>query len=109
MNTSPHPVSAVCPQCGSSRYRKVDPDWQPAIVNDRVCLDCQTRYSPPPPQVIGVFVIVVGAGCIAAGCWFFYRLIFGGDAAYVNPLYSFMMVAAGVLGILVWLKRPRGA
>ena len=108
MNRSPHPVSVSCPHCGSARHKKVDPDWQPAIINDRVCLECGTRYSPPPPQYLGAVVFVLAIACGVAGMIFLYRYLFARDAAWVNPFWSLLMILFGIIAVAVWIKRPRG-
>jgi hypothetical protein len=86
----------------------VDPDWQPAIINDRVCLQCDTRYSPPPPQYLGAVVSVLGIGCSVAGAVFLYRYLFERDAARVNPGLSLFMMLFGITAVIAWVKRPRG-
>jgi hypothetical protein len=86
----------------------VDPDWQPAIVNDRVCLDCGARYSPPPPQYLGVVIVVLASACSLAGGVFLYRYLFARDAAWVNPFWSVVMILFGIIALLIWIKRPRG-
>src|SRR3982751_5960584 len=106
MNRSPHPIGRICPKCGSSRHKKVDPDWQPAIINDRVCRECGTKYSPPPPAIIAPFVYVLGTFSTVAGVWFLYRFFFQNDSAWVNPGWSALMILTGPMAIAVWMKRP---
>jgi uncharacterized protein YneF (UPF0154 family) len=109
MNISPHPISQTCPKCGSARHKKVDPDWQPAIIKDRMCLECDTRYSPPPPAYLGIVVIVLSIAIGLAGGWFLYRYLFNRDpGGWVNPFWSVIMIIAGIAGVGVWIKRPRG-
>jgi hypothetical protein len=108
MKRSPHPVSSTCPKCDSARHKKVDPDWQPAIVNDRVCLDCGARYSPPPPEYLGIVIFVLALVSSIAGAIFLYRYFFERDAAWVNPFWSLMMILFGITAPIAWIKRPRG-
>jgi uncharacterized protein (DUF983 family) len=62
-------VSKVCPSCGSGRFERVDPDAASgaALLNDRVCKDCGTRYTPTPPAALPYFILLIGLGIIAAG------------------------------------------
>lgn len=106
MYRSPHPISTTCPKCGSSGHRRVDPDWQPAIVNDRLCRQCGTRYSPPPPVYIAPFVYVLGTFSTVAGIWFLFRFFLHDDAAWVNPGWSALMVLVGPMAITIWVRRP---
>ena len=72
---SPHPVSYVCPKCGSKQCERVDPDWPHALVKDRVCLECDTRYSPPPPKGLGFVIVPLATIVGGLGCWFLYTYL----------------------------------
>ena len=114
MRKSPHPVSQVCPKCGSTAHKKVDPNWQPAIVNDRICDECGTRYSPPPPAYLGYFVIPVSIGVILGGCGLFYWHTFAKDPTIqlgripdlLIVAFYILMIVGGLSGIVGWIKRP---
>lgn len=69
-----YPVSANCPQCGSESYKRVKPDAELAFAYDRVCKECDTRYTPPTPgwargvyAGLGLVFLVAGVGL---GFWF---------------------------------------
>lgn len=49
-----------CPECGSTTYRNVAPE-SAHFVYDRICDECETRYTPPTPTwmaVVGVCTAV---------------------------------------------------
>ena len=96
------PVSKVCPSCGGAAYRSVKPAALVAFTNDRVCLECQTRYAPPTPTwaavvflVLGLLPLLLGAAiCVSV-------LIAAGQlGGQVNVLPVFFGVGLVVLGVL---------
>ncbi len=56
------PISRVCPACRQSRFKSVRPNRLVTFTWDRVCLDCGTRYTPPPPTWAGP--VFLGAAII---------------------------------------------
>ena len=76
-------VSESCPSCSSTEYRKVRPERFIAYVYDRVCLNCNTRYSPPTPKwasivfmtggilLLGVCVFVLAGTVVGENTWSF--------------------------------------
>jgi hypothetical protein len=56
-------ISKVCPSCGAGEYRKVRSRRWIAFSDDRVCLSCETRYSPPTP-VWAAFVFALGGAIV---------------------------------------------
>src|SRR5262245_43593703 len=68
---STYPISDVCPQCGSTAYKRVKAQTDLPIKDDRVCTDCGTRYTPPTPfwarmVLVGLAILsVVGLGAAA--------------------------------------------
>jgi hypothetical protein len=60
-------VSPVCPRCGATEHRKVRPRTLVAFANDRVCLECDTRYTPPTPLWAALAFLAVGAVLGLAG------------------------------------------
>jgi hypothetical protein len=93
---SDYPISKVCPLCGCTKYKKARPKTWIAFIDDRVCLECTERYTPPTPAwasgcfiVIGiVFVLLapIGVGISLL------RLI-------VDPAGLACYVALGLLGV----------
>jgi hypothetical protein len=63
----PVPVSAACPECGSTRFRKVRSRNWITFADDRVCTDCDTRYCPPTPRWAGLLFLLIGVILFAAG------------------------------------------
>src|SRR5438552_6244910 len=59
-----HPVSPVCPACGSQEYKSVAPQSMVAFTWDRVCLGCSTRYTPPTPVWARVIFGVIGTAAV---------------------------------------------
>jgi hypothetical protein len=59
--TGPFPNSEVCPKCSSANYRRVRPVAQLAWKWDRVCRECETRFTPPVPRWGGFLYIFVGS------------------------------------------------
>jgi hypothetical protein len=55
-----YPISAICPQCGGTKYTRRKPNRLVAFVNDRVCRACNTRYTPPTPVWAGVLFLLAG-------------------------------------------------
>ena len=53
-------VSAVCPNCKGTQFRKVKPDRWIAFAPDRACLACHTRYVLPTPAWAATLFIVIG-------------------------------------------------
>src|SRR5437868_1346458 len=49
-----YPVSQVCPECGGTEFKTVQPDRWIAFSRDRVCKSCGTRYIPPTPWWAGL-------------------------------------------------------
>jgi hypothetical protein len=66
---TPHQVSGVCPCCGSVEHKKVKPAAMVAFAQDRICLACGSRYTPPTPAwARGVFALI-GIGFLGLGGW----------------------------------------
>lgn len=67
------PISEICPQCGSTKYTRVEPEMSLALRSDRKCKECKTHYSPPIPRWMylnycwGGLAIIAG---IIIGLWF---------------------------------------
>jgi hypothetical protein len=56
----PYPVSARCPECGGAEFRTVRPERWVAFLRDRVCKECDARYTPPTPVAGAVAMLAVG-------------------------------------------------
>ncbi len=102
MNRSPHPVATTCPKCGSGQYHKVDPDWQPAILNDRICDECATRYSPPTPLWAPWAAMALALFCLVSGGVFMFQFFTGGpNVEKLSPEYWGLLLGAGCVGVLI--------
>jgi hypothetical protein len=62
-----YPVSEMCPICGGAEHRKVQAKGWVAFTDDRVCLSCQTRYTPPTPAWAGIVFLGIGGALFLAG------------------------------------------
>ena len=51
--------STTCPNCGLAKYRNVAPE-SAHFVYDRICKDCDTRYTPPTPNWMAAIGISAG-------------------------------------------------
>ena len=89
------PVARRCPGCGSDRYRKVKPRTTVAFAKNRVCLDCQTRYTPPTP--IWGAVVFLGAGGLLAGAMGLAILV---RLSRPNPCGIPAMIIEGLIGLM---------
>jgi hypothetical protein len=92
---APYPVSLVCPQCGHTEFRATRPDSWVAFVWDRVCKNCNTRYTPPTPLWAGVVFIVAGLLLAGWGALSIFMGLLTGD-----PLGMVCWGTLGVLGLL---------
>lgn len=95
------PIAKECPRCGSRCYRKVRPSRTVAFAKDRVCSDCQTRYSPPTP-VWGAVVFLL-AGLVLAGVGgigILFRVASGNPMMLPGLLCEGLIAAAGVLALI---------
>ncbi len=118
-----YPVSPYCPKCGSARFKKVAPPGL-ALVYDRLCKDCGTRYTPPTPNSLlaaqlpmGAVLILVGLGMIALAFFGFQAMQQGeviqpGQLAGAGMLGTFFLGAGAEFcrrGLRWWRNRtPRG-
>ena len=98
---SPHPVSVDCPKCGSKERKRVAADWAGAMRQDRICLKCGARFSPPPPKQLPLWVAAFGVFIACLGCLILYMLI---DPPDKTPVFRILLLAFGmvVLGIGVF-------
>jgi predicted RNA-binding Zn-ribbon protein involved in translation (DUF1610 family) len=60
----PIAVGKVCPACGDARFRRVRPQRLVSFALDRVCLACETRYTPPTPIWAAAIMIFAGLALI---------------------------------------------
>ncbi len=69
MPTSPRVrlICSRCPACGCPEYSKVRPNSFVALTHDRVCENCDTRYSPPTPGWAAAIFFLVGLGLLVGG------------------------------------------
>ena len=56
--------SKTCPQCGSVNYRNVAPETA-HLVYDRICRECDTRYTPPTPNWMAAAGVFAGLAILA--------------------------------------------
>ncbi len=64
---SHYPISLNCPKCGSFTYQFAKPEHAFALRPDRICSDCDTRYTPPVPVWGRVLYVIFGIGALV-GC-----------------------------------------
>jgi hypothetical protein len=97
---SPHPVSLVCPKCGSGDYKAVQPASMVAFTWDRVCKACSTRYTPLTPVWARAIFGVVGLAAVALGGVMLYGLFGPGKwqptLGLITPVVV-LLVGAGCL------------
>jgi hypothetical protein len=60
-------VAKNCPDCGSKEYKKVRPKRWIAFTQDRLCMGCGFRYTPPTPRWAAVVFIIAGLLLAAFG------------------------------------------
>jgi len=89
------PVSKVCPKCGGTNYTKRKPRATVAFVFDRVCSDCNTRYSPPTPTCASIVFLLVGLALTMMGLLSVIGALFLG-----NPTGLVCWGPLGVVGLL---------
>ena len=99
----PIPLARQCPKCAGKKYRKVRPQARVTFVNDRVCLECDTRYSPPtPPWAAVVFVV---AGALLAGVGILDLVLLAGNR---NVCSVPSMIVDGLLAVIGLLAVRHG-
>jgi len=96
-----YPVSRVCPNCGHAGYKSRRPERLVAFTWDRVCRECETRYTPPTPLwaavvflAVGFLFVVIGFGSIVL------RLVSPGPEAALGVPAMACEGFLGVLGVL---------
>ena len=96
----PVPLARQCPKCEGRRYRRARPRARVAFVMDRICLDCETRYSPPTPTWAAIVFMVAGTVLVGVGLLDL-LLLAGSRNAFVVPsiIVDGFLVAGGVLAI----------
>src|SRR5579872_2940704 len=62
---SEYRVSQICPKCNNTTYKKVRPKSWVAFLDERVCLECGERYTPPTPRWASILFILIGVFFIA--------------------------------------------
>lgn len=91
-----HPLGTACPKCGSTEYRSVTPSTMVAFANDRVCLTCSTRYTPPTPAwarfIFGGFGL---AAVIAGGAILYHMLATGNMGSGLGPIAPVAVLVVG--------------
>jgi hypothetical protein len=96
-----YPVSLFCPKCGSAEYKKRKPEKWIAFIADRVCTECQTRYTPPTPAWAGIIFILAGLPLASLG---FLGAVFnlgrGGLAGFPAMACEGFLGIIGVLAIV---------
>jgi RNA polymerase subunit RPABC4/transcription elongation factor Spt4 len=51
------PISKACPNCGNSEFSRQKSKRFVAFAPDRICAQCETRYTPPTPVWAGLLFI----------------------------------------------------
>ena len=98
-----YPLSETCPKCGSSEFKKVAPPGL-ALVYDRLCRACGTRYTPPAPPALIAAQLPLGAVLVLLGLGLVALTIFGflarqrGEKILPNQLATGGLLATFFLG-----------
>src|SRR5580698_569129 len=101
-------VGNKCPKCGSDQYRSVRATRLVAFTNDRMCTQCNFRYSPPAPRWAAICFIVVGillAG--AMGLSVIGRVASLNPAFMIGPIFEVPLCAIGIAAIIYGWKAMR--
>lgn len=96
-------MSRVCPDCGHAGFKGVRPNRLIAFTWDRVCKECDTRYTPPTPVWAGVVFILAGLPLVLVGL----LSLLGQMMARPNPLGLACTGFLGLLGLLAILQGVR--
>ena len=91
---SPHLISVDCPKCGSKNRKRVPADWPEAMKKDRICQDCGTRFSPPPPKKLPLWVAALGVFVACLGCLILYMLP---DPPDKFPVFRILLISLGMV------------
>src|SRR5947209_227742 len=91
-------VARSCPSCGCDRYQKARPRGVVAFIKDRICAECQTRYTPPTP--IWAAWVFVAAGSLLAGTMALAILLRAADPSPWMILGMIVEVPLGIMGLL---------
>src|SRR6516164_4403820 len=67
VNVGRYPVATSCPDCGCKEYRRVKVNRPVAFTDDRECVACGARYTPPTPVWAAVIFILLGVLITAVG------------------------------------------
>lgn len=100
-----------CPKCGSLRFKRINPDQEFALVNDRICGDCGTKFTPPVPHWMPIALGLMGCLVLGAGVYFLWRFVAKDDAVSLTPagltLFFGSGIAGIVTGVVLWRRRSR--
>jgi hypothetical protein len=97
---SRYPVSNFCPRCGKAPYTKTKPEGLVALANDRICLVCGTRFTPPAPVWHGYGFIALGVFLLAViPVSLLWRFFTGGAASLLGIGVDVLFLAIGIAAI----------
>jgi hypothetical protein len=111
MALPPYRVSSRCPMCGCPEFESTRPKTFVAFTSDRVCCNCQTRYTPPTPVWASIVFLLIGI-VFVLGCTFSVLLgIMGGamTAVLVNGLFAICGLLLVSYGVRCLRLRPTEA
>jgi hypothetical protein len=98
----PAPPSKVCPKCGSKKYRSAPAGDSLVIQKERICKECETRYSPPIPPWAPFGAMLAGAAVLTfAGLNVYDRYVSHRFDYHFTWPYTIMIVVTGV-AIIGW-------
>jgi hypothetical protein len=96
-----------CPECGSTRSRKVDAQQSFQVHASRACRDCGHVWEPPASRGLLRFGVVVGLAWFAFGA----TLAVAGPVVNGDPFeprYLWMMGAGLTAMVGCWRRLARG-
>jgi hypothetical protein len=94
---TPHQVSHGCPRCGSVEHKKVKPATMVAFAQDRICLACGSRYTPPTPTWARGAFALIGIGFLGLGGWGLYTSLAEGKGTTALAFACLLIVGSGCL------------
>jgi len=114
VNVGRYPVATSCPDCGCKEYRRVKVNRPVAFTDDRECIACGARYTPPTPVWAAVVFIVLGVLITAVGGTGVVFYLFLVEKSFIEGIHlgvSTSVTGIGVACTLFGIRslRSRGA
>jgi hypothetical protein len=94
----PYPISETCPECGQTTFKPVKPETFVAFTDDRLCLGCGTRYTPPTPTWAAIVFLIVGTGIVLVALLVI--AVEGRDGGCMAGMFVFTSLAVGIACVI---------